>query len=63
MKMKPIGTIHTPFTELAGMPIQPAGAAGVVGTVDILEEYQLGLQDLYGFSHIMLFYVFHRSQG
>ena len=61
--MKPIGTIHTPFTELAGMPIQPAGAVGVAGTVDVLEEYQPGLQDLNGFSHIVLLYVFHRSQG
>lgn len=63
MEMKPIGTIHTPFTELTGMPIQPAGAAGVAGTVDILEEYQAGLQDLDGFSHIVLLYVFHRSEG
>ena len=61
--MKPIGTIHTPFTELAGMPIQPAGAAGVEGTVELLEEYHPGLKDLDGFSHIMLFYIFHHSQG
>jgi tRNA-Thr(GGU) m(6)t(6)A37 methyltransferase TsaA len=63
MEMRPIGTIHTPFAELTGMPIQPAGAIGVAGTVDILEEYQAGLQDLDGFSHIVLLYVFHRSEG
>jgi hypothetical protein len=28
MEMQPIGTIHTPYSETAGMPIQPAGAAG-----------------------------------
>ncbi len=63
IEFKPIGTIHTPFTELAGMPIQPAGAAGVRGTIDLLDEYRQGLKDLDGFSHIVLLYLFHRSHG
>jgi tRNA-Thr(GGU) m(6)t(6)A37 methyltransferase TsaA len=61
--LKPIGIIHTPFTKLEGMPIQPRGAAGVRGTVEVFEQYQAGLQDLDGFSHIILLYHFHRSQG
>jgi tRNA-Thr(GGU) m(6)t(6)A37 methyltransferase TsaA len=66
MKMiafNPIGIIHTPFRELKGMPIQPAGAIGVRGTVEIFEEYQAGLKDLEGFSHIILLYHLHRSNG
>lgn len=63
VNLKPIGIIHTPFTDLAGMPIQPAGAAGVKGTVEVFPEYEPGLKDLDGFSHIVLLYVFHRSQG
>jgi len=63
MEMTPIGMIHTPFTDPAGMPIQSAGAAGVSGTVEVFEEYQAGLKDLDGFSHIVLLYVFHRSDG
>jgi tRNA (adenine37-N6)-methyltransferase len=59
----PIGTIHSPFTELAGMPIQPAGAEGVRGTVQIDEQFRGGLHDLDGFSRIILIYAFHRSQG
>ncbi|MCP4123854.1 MAG: tRNA (N6-threonylcarbamoyladenosine(37)-N6)-methyltransferase TrmO [Bacteroidetes bacterium] len=59
----PIGIIHSPFTELSGMPIQPAGAAGVEGTVDVFPEFQDGLKDLEGFSHIVLLYHFHRSDG
>lgn len=61
--MNPIGTIHTPFTDLAGMPIQPAGAIGVDGRVEVFDEYKGGLQDLDGFSHVVLLYVFHRSEG
>jgi tRNA-Thr(GGU) m(6)t(6)A37 methyltransferase TsaA len=63
IEFKPIGSIHTPFTTPENMPIQPAGAAGVHGTVEIFEEYLAGLKDLDGFSHIILLYHFHRSQG
>jgi tRNA-Thr(GGU) m(6)t(6)A37 methyltransferase TsaA len=63
VKMTPIGIIRTPFTDPAGMPIQPSGAAGVCGTVEVFSEYQAGLKDLDGFSHVVLIYVFHRSAG
>jgi tRNA-Thr(GGU) m(6)t(6)A37 methyltransferase TsaA len=59
----PIGIIHSPFTEPEGMPIQPAGAKGVKGTVEVFEAFQDGLKDLDGFSHIILLYHFHRSRG
>lgn len=59
----PIGTIHSPYTDLAGMPIQPAGAADVAGSVEVMAEYTAGLQDLEAFSHIILLYEFHRSRG
>jgi tRNA-Thr(GGU) m(6)t(6)A37 methyltransferase TsaA len=63
IELIPIGTIHSPFNEPAGMPIQPAGGAGIRGTVELFEEYRVGLDDLDGFSHIILLYHFHRSQG
>lgn len=59
----PIGIIHSPFTELSGMPIQPAGAAGVEGTIEVFLQYSDGLKDLEGFSHIIVLYDFHRSKG
>jgi len=63
IQLEPIGVIHAPFTEPKGMPIQPAGAAGVAGTVEVLEEYRDGLADLDRFSHIALIYYFHKSEG
>ncbi len=60
---RPIGTIHSPFTRIEGMPIQPTGATGVRGQVEILPEYVEGLRDLDGFSHIILLYHFHRVEG
>lgn len=59
----PIGIIHSPFTEIEDMPIQPAGASGIKGTIEVFDRYQAGLKDLDGFSHIILLYHFHRSQG
>ena len=63
IELKPIGIIHTPFTEPEGMPIQPKGAAGILGTIELFDEYHAGLKDLDGFSHIILLYYFHRSHG
>jgi tRNA-Thr(GGU) m(6)t(6)A37 methyltransferase TsaA len=57
----PIGTIHSPFTDLEGMPIQPAGAREAIGTVLVDPAYEAGLQDLEGFSHLYLLYHFHRA--
>ena len=63
IEFTPIGIIHSPFMEPEGMPIQPAGAAGVKGTIEMFENFHPGLKDLDGFSHIILLYHFHRSQG
>jgi tRNA-Thr(GGU) m(6)t(6)A37 methyltransferase TsaA len=60
---QPIGTIHSPFQTIQGMPIQPAGAKGIAGTIEIKQEYVDGLQDIEGFSHIILIYHFHLSKG
>jgi len=59
----PIGVIHSPFKDKEGMPIQPAGAQGIAGTVELDPKYAEGLNDLEDFSHIILLYHFDRSEG
>lgn len=61
MNYQPIGIIHSPFTQIVGMPIQPTGAQGIRGTIDIFPEYAEGLADLEGFSHVILLYHFHQA--
>lgn len=56
-----IGIIHSPFKDITGMPIQPAGAVGIYGSVELFPEYTDGLKDIEGFSHIILLYHFHLS--
>ena len=59
----PIGIIHSPYRDVADMPIQPPGATGAEGTVTVDEKYQEGLKDIDGFSHLILIYHFHLSRG
>ncbi|MBF0102317.1 MAG: tRNA (N6-threonylcarbamoyladenosine(37)-N6)-methyltransferase TrmO [Desulfobacterales bacterium] len=54
--------IHSPFTDIENMPIQPKGAENIEGTVHINELYVEGLNDLNGFSHIYLIYLFHKAK-
>jgi len=61
--ISPIGIIETPFDDLKGMPIQPSGAADVEGTLVINKEYEQGLNDIEGFSHVILLYHFNKSKG
>jgi tRNA-Thr(GGU) m(6)t(6)A37 methyltransferase TsaA len=60
---KPIGVIHSPFTDPQSMPVQPISENSAEGTVEIFTEYAAGLKDLDGFSHIVLLYHFHRSRA
>ncbi len=62
LEFKPIGVIHTPFADLEGMPIQPGGGAKAKGTIELSKEFEKGLQDLDGFSHIILIYHFHLTK-
>jgi tRNA-Thr(GGU) m(6)t(6)A37 methyltransferase TsaA len=59
----PIGIVHSPFSDIADMPIQPSGARGIRGSIKIGDEFSAGLKDLDGFSRIILIYAFHRCQG
>jgi tRNA-Thr(GGU) m(6)t(6)A37 methyltransferase TsaA len=60
--MQPIGVIRTPFAEGDEIPIQPAFSCAA-GRVEVFPQYAEGLQDIEGFSHIILLYALHRSSG
>lgn len=57
----PIGNIHSPYKNVAEIPVLPKSFQGVKGIVEILPKYQDGLQDLAGFSHVILLVHFHQS--
>jgi tRNA-Thr(GGU) m(6)t(6)A37 methyltransferase TsaA len=63
IEYRPIGVVHSPFATIERMPIQASRAQGIAGTVEVFSEFQEGLQDLEGFSHILLLYHFHKAIG
>jgi len=61
VEYRPIGVVHSPFTQMKGTPIQPSRADGARGTVEVFPDFTEGLSDLDGFSHIILLCHLHRS--
>jgi tRNA (Thr-GGU) A37 N-methylase len=59
--LEPIGIIHTPHREQAGMPIQPAFARGARGSVSVFAPYVGALADLAGFERIWLLCLISNS--
>jgi tRNA-Thr(GGU) m(6)t(6)A37 methyltransferase TsaA len=53
-----IGIIHSPFTGQPETPIQSMYSSAE-GTIEIFPEYTDGLQEIEGFSHLILLYHFH----
>ena len=60
---KAIGYIETPYNEDNRPPCQNYKAPDVRGKVVFDEEYTDALRDIERFSHLYLFFVFHKSEG
>ncbi len=60
--LRPIGVIHSPFTDKKQTPIQPTRSQAI-GRVEVLPEFVDGLDGVEGFSFIILLYIFDRSEG
>lgn len=58
--MMPIGIIRSPFKSKDEVPIQPFFSK-TLGEVEVFREYEDGLKDVEGFSHLILLYVFHSA--
>jgi tRNA-Thr(GGU) m(6)t(6)A37 methyltransferase TsaA len=61
LTLTPVGVIHSEHIEPAHTPIQPVCAQGSTGVVEVFPEYEEGLLDIEGFSHLHLIYWLHRA--
>ena len=61
--MRPIGFVRSPYSETAQVPKGFGAQHDAEGTIEILPEYELGLTDIEGFSHLYVIWVFDRSDG
>ena len=62
---KPIGIIHSPFKSREDIPrkkwFDPHGFDDVFGEIEVFRNFEAGLNDIDGFSHLILIFVFHES--
>ena len=61
--MTPIATARTPFTETGQIPKGPHAKHVAEGVIDVQPDFEAGLQDIEGFSHLYLIWLFHRVEG
>src|SRR6202158_3482976 len=58
-----IGYAKTPYTNTKEIPKGPEPKHEAEGVLEILPEFELGLTDIEGFSHLFVLWVFDRSEG
>ncbi|MDF1545823.1 MAG: tRNA (N6-threonylcarbamoyladenosine(37)-N6)-methyltransferase TrmO [bacterium] len=58
---RPIGIVHSEHTRMEDVPRQPKLSSSSKGRVELYPEYMEGLNDLSGFSHIILLVHHHKS--
>jgi tRNA-Thr(GGU) m(6)t(6)A37 methyltransferase TsaA len=61
--MRPIGFVQSPYRETSEIPKGPGAEHRAEGRLEIRPELEAGLQDIEGFSHLLVLWVFDRSEG
>jgi tRNA (adenine37-N6)-methyltransferase len=62
-KFDPIGTVRSPYHDTSSIPKGPGASHDAEGVLELLPQYEAGLQDIDGFSHLYVIWVFDRSEG
>ncbi|HYR90995.1 MAG TPA: tRNA (N6-threonylcarbamoyladenosine(37)-N6)-methyltransferase TrmO [Terriglobia bacterium] len=60
---QPIGYIRSPYFETTEVPRGPGTQHHAEGVLEIAPEFEQGLMDIEGFSHLFVIWVFDRSEG
>ena len=58
-----IGFIRSPYTETSAIPKGLGAKHDAEGVLEVLPEFEAGLKDVEGFSHLFVIWVFNRSEG
>jgi tRNA-Thr(GGU) m(6)t(6)A37 methyltransferase TsaA len=61
--MRPIGHVRSPFADPGEVPKGLGARHEAEGFLEILPEFEAGLKDIDGFSHLYVLWVFHKSEG
>ncbi len=61
-KVSPIGFVQSAYTETAQIPKGLGAEHAAEGVLEVLPEFEEGLKDIEGFSHLLIIWVFDRSE-
>ncbi len=59
----PIGFVRSPYADTAQIPKGPGAQHDAEGELELLPEFEGGLADIDGFSHLFVLWVFDRVDG
>ncbi len=60
---RPIGSVRSPYKEAREVPKGLGAKHEAEGVLDLLPEFEAGLTDIEGFSHLIVLWVFDRAEG
>src|SRR5215470_13588575 len=60
---RPIGFVSSPYTQTTDIPKGLGAKHDAEGVLTILPEFEAGLKDIEGFSHLIVLWEFDRSEG
>jgi tRNA-Thr(GGU) m(6)t(6)A37 methyltransferase TsaA len=60
---RPIGYVHSPYKDTSSIPRGLGAKHEAEGTLEILREFEPGLADIEGFSHLYVIWAFDRAEG
>jgi tRNA (adenine37-N6)-methyltransferase len=60
---RPIAFVRSPYKNTAEVPKGLGAKHTAEGIIEVLPEFQPGLMDIEGFSHLYVLWVFDRAQG
>ena len=61
--MEPVGYVRSLYTDTQAIPKGLGARHEAEGDLEIRPEFEAGLTDIEGFSHLVVIWTFHRSEG
>ena len=61
--LHPVGYVRSPYAQANQVPRGPGTQHQAEGLLEILPEFEEGLLDIEGFSHLFVIWAFHKSDG
>ncbi len=62
-RMRAIGHIRSPYSGTSEVPKGLGAQHSAEGVLEMLPEFEAGLKDIEGFSHLIILWVFDRAEG